>query len=85
MATQVLEHGGHSSGCGVGCRGGGRRHPVRTAQRFAEDLLAFGTHADVVVGRDGVEADQWSQIWPAIEDFAFEVDELRVDRPRPTA
>ena len=41
-------------------------------RRFADDLIAFGTHADVVVGRDAVEADQWSQIWPAIEDFAFD-------------
>jgi ketosteroid isomerase-like protein len=47
-------------------------------QRFAEGLLAFGTHADVVAGRDGVEAGQWAQIWPAIEDFAFEIDELRI-------
>jgi ketosteroid isomerase-like protein len=47
-------------------------------RRFADDLLAFGTHADVVVGRDNVEAGQWSQIWPAIEDFAFDVDELQV-------
>ena len=47
-------------------------------RRFDDDLVAFGTHADVVVGRDAVEAGQWSQIWPAIEDFAFVVDELRV-------
>jgi ketosteroid isomerase-like protein len=48
-------------------------------QRFASDLFAFGTHADVVVGRDQVEADQWSQVWPAIEDFSFLVDLLRVE------
>jgi ketosteroid isomerase-like protein len=47
-------------------------------RRFDEALLAFGTHADVVVGRDAVEAEQWSQIWPAIEDFEFVLDELRV-------
>lgn len=46
--------------------------------RFAEDLVAFGTHADVVTGREAVEAAQWSQIWPKIEDFAFLVDELVV-------
>ena len=39
--------------------------------RFAADLSAFGTHADVVRGRDEVEAQQWSQIWPKIEDFRF--------------
>ena len=47
-------------------------------QRFAEELLAFGTHADVVEGRDRVEAEQWSQIWPAIEGFAFQLDALHV-------
>jgi ketosteroid isomerase-like protein len=47
-------------------------------QRFAGELLAFGTHADVVEGREHVEAEQWSQIWPAIEAFAFQLDELRV-------
>ena len=47
-------------------------------QRFDADLVAFGTHADVVVGREAVEAGQWAKIWPAIEDFAFVLDELRV-------
>jgi ketosteroid isomerase-like protein len=47
-------------------------------ERFEPGLIAFGTHADVVVGRDEVEAGQWSQIWPAIEDFAFDVEQLAV-------
>ena len=47
-------------------------------ERFATDLVAFGTHADVVTGRESVEAEQWSQIWPRIEAFAFLVDELVV-------
>lgn len=47
-------------------------------RRFAEDLVAFGTHADVVRGRDEVEAQQWRRIWGAIEDFAFLVDRLDV-------
>jgi ketosteroid isomerase-like protein len=47
-------------------------------ERFAPGLTAFGTHADVVVGRDAVEAQQWAQIWPAIDDFAFDVAQLQV-------
>lgn len=47
-------------------------------ERFAEGLLAFGTHADIVHGRDRVEAEQWGRIWPAIEDFAFDVERLQV-------
>lgn len=45
-------------------------------QRFALDLVAFGTHADVVRGRQAVEDAQWSRIWPAIEDFCFHVEDL---------
>jgi ketosteroid isomerase-like protein len=47
-------------------------------RRFADDLIAFGTHADIVEGRDSVEQEQWSKVWPAIEDFAFDVGRLRV-------
>src|SRR5215207_1332617 len=42
---------------------------VAGRRRFTKELSAFGTHADVVHGRDAVEEQQWSQIWPAIEDF----------------
>jgi ketosteroid isomerase-like protein len=47
-------------------------------ERFSHDLTAFGTHADVVRGREAVEAAQWSQVWPAIEDFEFLVDRADV-------
>jgi ketosteroid isomerase-like protein len=47
-------------------------------ERFTDSLLAFGTHADVVEGRVNVEAEQWSQIWPAIDDFAFDLDALHL-------
>jgi ketosteroid isomerase-like protein len=47
-------------------------------ERFSHDLTAFGTHADVVRGRAAVEAAQWSQVWPAIEDFVFLTDQADV-------
>lgn len=47
-------------------------------ERFDQELTAFGTHADVVRGRERVEAEQWSKIWPAIEDFRFCVEDLEV-------
>jgi nitrite reductase/ring-hydroxylating ferredoxin subunit/ketosteroid isomerase-like protein len=46
--------------------------------RFASDVSAFGTHADVVVGLDRLVTEQWSEVWPAIEDFRFLTDEMRV-------
>jgi ketosteroid isomerase-like protein len=46
--------------------------------RFDAGLSAFGTHADVVIGRDLVEVQQWLAIWPAIEDFTFLVDDAQL-------
>jgi ketosteroid isomerase-like protein len=46
--------------------------------RFDEGVVAFGTHADIVRGLDELERQQWSQVWPAIEDFRFEVADLEV-------
>jgi len=47
-------------------------------RRFAPDVSAFGTHADVIIGLDRLVAEQWQQIWPAIEDFRFQSEELQV-------
>ncbi len=46
--------------------------------RFSDDVVAFGTKAHVVTGLDALYEQQWSQVWPTIEDFAFLVDELEV-------
>lgn len=46
--------------------------------RFDDDLVAFGTHAFAVTGADDVYAQQWSQVWPTIEDFVFLTDHLIV-------
>lgn len=48
-------------------------------ERFAGSLVAFGTHADVVHGREQVEEQQWSKVWPAIEDYSFDVTTALVD------
>ena len=45
--------------------------------RFVPEVSAFGTHADVVVGRDNLEAEQWRKVWPTIEDFHFVADEIQ--------
>lgn len=46
--------------------------------RFADDVIGFGTRADVARGLEALHADQWSKVWPKIEDFAFRLDELDV-------
>jgi len=43
---------------------------------FADDVVAFGTRADVVTGLDALVASQWQPTWPNITDFAFRVDQL---------
>jgi len=47
-------------------------------RRFIDDVVAFGTFADVVVGLDRLHAQQWSQVWPKIEDFRFLTDDMEV-------
>ncbi|MGH2460951.1 MAG: YybH family protein [Chloroflexota bacterium] len=44
---------------------------------FADDVVAFGTHAEIVAGRDGLERDQWRHVWPRIRDFSFRLSEVR--------
>ena len=46
--------------------------------RFAAEVVAFGTHAAAVRGLERLEAEQWRNVWPTISDFAFRVDELIV-------
>jgi ketosteroid isomerase-like protein len=46
--------------------------------RFADDVIAFGTRAEVARGLDELHAAQWSKVWPAIQDFAFDLDDLVV-------
>ncbi len=43
---------------------------------FAEDIVAFGTRADIVTGLDNLQANQWSRVWPAIRDFTFDLSQL---------
>jgi ketosteroid isomerase-like protein len=49
----------------------GRARPL-----FADDVVAFGTFAAIVEGRDRLELEQWRNIWPSIRDFTFRLDEL---------
>ena len=44
---------------------------------FAEDVVAFGTRANVVSGIENVQESQWSGVWPRIRDFTFDLSQLR--------
>jgi ketosteroid isomerase-like protein len=47
-------------------------------RRFDPEVVAFGTFAGVVHGIDALEDEQWRNIWPTIDGFAFRLDELVV-------
>jgi len=49
---------------------------ARARPLFAEDVVAFGTFAAVVEGRDRLEHAQWRNVWPNIRDFTFRLDDL---------
>lgn len=42
--------------------------------RFRADVVGYGTRATVARGLDALRRDQWSHVWPAIGEFAFDVD-----------
>jgi ketosteroid isomerase-like protein len=44
---------------------------------FAEDLIAFGTFAAFVTGRDATEQRQWRSMWPTIDHFRCRLDDMR--------
>ncbi len=51
---------------------------------FAEDVASFGTRADIVVGLDRLQANQWEGIWPNIADFAIDLGSVRGGGDGPT-
>ncbi len=43
---------------------------------FAPDVMGFGTYKDIAAGRDTLRREQWSKIWPTINDFTFRLEQL---------
>lgn len=41
---------------------------------FDPAVVGFGTRAEVAVGLDELRTQQWGHVWPAITNFAFDVD-----------
>lgn len=41
-------------------------------EMVAEDVVSFGTKADLVEGLDYLVEQQWKGIWPKIQNFTFE-------------
>ena len=45
---------------------------------FHPDVLAFGTHNDVIPGLDQWVTTQWDNVWPKTTDFRFVLDQISV-------
>lgn len=41
---------------------------------FHPDVLAFGTHRDIIPGIEAWIATQWDNVWPKTTDFTFDLD-----------
>lgn len=44
---------------------------------FADDVVSFGTKAEIVAGLDRLVAEQWQGIWPNITDFRIDLATVR--------
>lgn len=45
---------------------------------FHPDVLAFGTHNDVIPGLQAWVDTQWDNVWPRTTDFRFTLEQTRV-------
>jgi ketosteroid isomerase-like protein len=45
---------------------------------FHPDIVAFGTHRDVIVGIDAWMTTQWDNVWPRTTDFRFDLATARI-------
>src|SRR6266403_3277984 len=43
---------------------------------FAEDMIAFGTFTDFMIGRDLAEQKQWRNGWCTIRYFRYDLDKV---------
>ncbi|MEA2930464.1 MAG: hypothetical protein QOG38_2892 [Hyphomicrobiales bacterium] len=45
---------------------------------FHPDVLAFGTHRDVIPGLAAWQSTQWDNVWPRTSDFRFSTGAARI-------
>ena len=43
---------------------------------FAEDMIAFGTFTEFMIGRDLAEQKQWRNVWGTIRNFRYDLDRI---------
>ncbi len=45
---------------------------------FHPDILAFGTHRDIISGLAAWQTSQWDNVWPKTSDFRFDTAGARI-------
>jgi ketosteroid isomerase-like protein len=45
---------------------------------FHPDILAFGTHRDIISGLAAWQSTQWDNVWPKTSDFRFDTASARI-------
>jgi ketosteroid isomerase-like protein len=45
---------------------------------FHPDVIAFGTHRDVISSLEQWVADQWDNVWPKTSDFEFDLGQTKI-------
>jgi ketosteroid isomerase-like protein len=45
---------------------------------FHPDVLAFGTHRDIISGLATWQTTQWDNVWPKTSDFRFDTNAARI-------
>lgn len=45
---------------------------------FHPNVIAFGTHRDVISSLEQWVADQWDNVWPKTSDFEFDLQQTKV-------
>lgn len=45
---------------------------------FHRDVLAFGTHRDVIASLEQWVTSQWDSVWPKTTDFEFDIEQTQI-------
>jgi ketosteroid isomerase-like protein len=50
---------------------------ARARPFFHPDVVAFGTHRDVITGLAQWQSAQWDNVWPRTSDFRFDMESVK--------
>lgn len=51
----------------------------RAKPLFDAEVIGYGTYREIMVGLENLARQQWHNVWPAIREFTFKLDQLHLD------